>query len=292
MDLLVVGGSGYLGREIVGQARRAGDRVMATFHRRALPLAGVAWRHLDIRHRDRVAALLDEVRPAVVINAAYRQADWATTADGGMHVAAAAAAVGARLVHVSSDAVFSGAATRYDETRSPDPTTPYGAAKAAAETAVQGLDPGAVVARTSLIVGDGDSPHERMVHALATGAAPGVLFTDDVRCPVHVADLAAALRELAASTHAGVHHVAGADAVSRYALGRLIARRDGLDVAALVVGRRADTDLPGPVEVRLDCVRTQARLRTPLRGARTFLAGRCRAGHRRVPPKQWASEPA
>ena len=77
-----------------------------------------------------------------------------------MHVALAAAMVGARLVHVSSDAVFSGAAARYDETGPPDPTTPYGAAKAAAETAVKGITPAAVIARTSLIIGDGDSQHE------------------------------------------------------------------------------------------------------------------------------------
>jgi dTDP-4-dehydrorhamnose reductase len=176
-----------------------------------------------------------------------------------------------RLVHVSSDAVFSGAAIRYDETSVPDPTTPYGAAKAAAETVVKAVCPGAVIARTSLIIGDGGSLHERRVHALAAGRITGVLFTDEVRCPVHVADLAAALLELAASEHAGIHHVAGADAVSRHELGTLIARRDGLDAAALPSGRRADTDLPGPLDVRLDCTVTRQRLRTELRGARQFL---------------------
>jgi hypothetical protein len=136
-----------------------------------------------------------QARPDVVINAAYRQSDWATTADGGMHVALAAAAVGARLVHVSSDAVFSGTTASYDETHLPDPTTPYGAAKAAAETAIKGISPTAIVARTSLIIGDGGSQHEEYVHALASGAVTGALFTDDVRCPVHVTDLAAALLE-------------------------------------------------------------------------------------------------
>jgi dTDP-4-dehydrorhamnose reductase len=208
----------------------------------------------------------------VIINAAYRQSDWATTAEGGMHVALAAAAVGARLVHVSSDAVFSGAKARYDETRVPDPTTPYGAAKAAAETAVKGITPTAVIARTSLIIGDGNSQHERHVHALAAGTVTGALFTDDVRCPVHVTDLAAALLELAASPYAGIHHVGGTDAISRYELGVLIARRDGLDKDTLPTGLRARTGLPGPIDVRLDSTKTQARLNTHLRGAREFLA--------------------
>jgi dTDP-4-dehydrorhamnose reductase len=73
----------------------------------------------------------------------------------------------------------------YDETHPPDPVTPYGAAKAGAETAVKGIAAGAVIARTSLIIGDGDSQHERLVHALAAGAR-GALFTDEVRCPVCV----------------------------------------------------------------------------------------------------------
>jgi dTDP-4-dehydrorhamnose reductase len=98
-----------------------------------------------------------------------------------------------------------------------------------------------------------------------------LLFTDDVRCPVHVADLAAALLELASSDHAGIHHLAGTDAVSRHELGMLIARRDGLDAAALPSGRRADANLPGPMDVRLECSITQQRLRTKLRGAREFL---------------------
>lgn len=272
MDLLVVGGSGFLGQEVARQARRAGKRVTATFHSRALAIGGVDWRPLDIRRRAGVAALVGEVRPAVVVNAAYRQDDWATTADGATHVAAAAAATGARLVHVSSDALFSGAAARYDETCDPEPISPYGAAKAAAETAVKALAPGAVIARTSLIIGYGASPPERMVHALASGATKGVLFTDDIRCPIHVADLASALLELAASAHSGIQHVAGSDAVSRHELGVLIGRRDGLDESALPTGTRAGSGVPGPLDVRLDCAKTQARLSTRLRGAREFLA--------------------
>jgi dTDP-4-dehydrorhamnose reductase len=272
VDLLVVGGCGFLGLEVIRQARRSGRDVAATFHAHLPDVADVSWRNLDIRHRDDVAALVIAARPDLIVNAAYRQSDWATTADGAMHVAFAATAVGARLVHVSSDAVFSGTAARYDETHVPDPATPYGAAKAAAETAVKGITPTAVVARTSLIIGNGDSQHERHVHALAAGAVTGVLFTDVVRCPVHVTDLACALLELAASPYSGIHHVAGKDAVSRYELGVLIARRDGRDPTTLPAGPRAGTGLPGPIDVRLDSTKTQMRISTRLRGAREFLA--------------------
>jgi len=269
--LLVVGGSGFLGLEIIRRALRNGHRVTATHHSQVPSVPGVDWRRLDIRHRDETTALALAVRPEVIVNAAYRKADWATTADGGMHVALAAASVSARLVHVSSDAVFSGMTVRYDETHAPDPTTPYGAAKAAAETAVKGITPDAVIARTSLIIGESDSPHERHVHALIAGTVTGVLFTDVVRCPVHVTDLADALIELSASTRSGIHHLAGPDAVSRHELGTLVARRDGLDPARLPAGPRPTNCPPGPMDVRLDSAITQTRLATRLRGPYEFL---------------------
>ena len=58
------------------------------------------------------------------------------------------------------------------------------------------------------------------MHALAAGAE-GALFDDELRCPVHVADLAAALVELAGNDIQGVLHVGGAEAMSRLELGRL-----------------------------------------------------------------------
>lgn len=271
MRILIAGGSGYLGRELARQAALAGHEVTATYLSKPGPDAGARWQRLDVRHLDDTRQVLAAAQPDVVLNAAYQAADWATTADGAAHVAVATADTRAHLVHVSSDALFSGAASPYDEYAVPDPVHPYGAAKAAAETAVRAISPAATIARTSLITGDGHSPHEALVHDVAAGRSAAVLFTDDIRCPVHVADLAAALLELALTRQPGTQHVAGADAVSRYELGCLIARRDGIDPARLPAGLRAGRT-PGPLDVRLDCRATQARLRTRLRGAREFLA--------------------
>ncbi|MFI7133180.1 SDR family oxidoreductase [Nonomuraea sp. NPDC050153] len=273
MKILIVGGSGFLGAELVRLCVAAGHDVGATYlTARPQERPGTRWLRLDVRSREDVAAALDAFGPEVTVNAAYGKTDWAATADGAAHVAVAVARLGGRLVHVSSDAVFSGVAARYDEACAPDPLSPYGAAKAAAETAVRAILPDAAVARTSLIVGDGGSGHEARVRSLATGRGAGVLFTDDVKCPVHVGDLAAALVETAARGLSGMLHVAGCDAVNRHELGVLIARGEGLDPARLPAGRRADAGLGGPFEVRLDCTATQRRLRTRLRGAREFLA--------------------
>ncbi|MFJ9967169.1 SDR family oxidoreductase [Streptomyces avermitilis] len=271
MTVLIVGGSGFLGAELARQGRAAGRETAATFHSHPGEIAGVTWHRLDLRNPASLREVLDAVSPTAVVNASSGGSEWGATAEGGMRLAQAAAQRGIRLVHVSSDAVFSGRRhDLYDETCLPDPVTPYGAAKAAAETAVRLLD-GTVVARTSLIIGDGQSEHERMVHALAAGTRDGALFTDDVRCPVHVGDLAAALWELTLSDAAGVFHLAGPDAVTRHELGILIAQRDGLDASLLPTGLRADSGLPGGLRVHLDNRVTQAYLATRLRGAREFL---------------------
>ncbi|MEV8100515.1 sugar nucleotide-binding protein [Kitasatospora sp. NPDC085879] len=275
MTILIIGGSGFLGTELVRQAASGGIPVAATFATRPSDVPNVRWHALDLRDPGDIDAVMAEVEPQAIINAASGGADWAVTAEGPIRVAMAAARHGSRLVHVSSDAVFSGTRIHYDESSLPDPLTPYGAAKAAAETGVLLVHPGAMVARTSLIIGDRRSGHVALVHDLAAGTRDGVLFRDDIRCPVHVTDLADALLELAARHVAGgVHHLAGPDAVSRYELGVLIAQRDGLDAARLPTGLRAHSARPGALDVRLDSRATQERLHTRLRGACQFLTGK------------------
>lgn len=270
--VLVLGGSGFLGRELVAQSLRAGLSVAATYATNPRTTAGARWHQADLNDPQRTLELVTGLRPDVIMNAAYRQSSWADTAETAVNVAHGAAATGARLVFVSSDVVFDGYHSPYSERAKPSPITRYGEAKAAAEQAITEITPSAMIARTSLILGDqGDSPQERRVHDLAQGRATGVLFTDDIRCPVHVADLAAALLELAASKRTGIHHLAGPDALSRFEMGLLIARRDGLDARLLRPGTRAGSNSPGPLDVRLDSSATVAHLGTRLRGAREFL---------------------
>ncbi|MGW7592263.1 SDR family oxidoreductase [Streptomyces rubiginosohelvolus] len=281
MTILIVGGSGFLGSELVRQAKAAGHTTVATYATKPGNSIPDAWRRLDLRDAESLDSVVAAAQPRVVINASSGRADWAITAEGPVQLALVTAKRGTPLVHVSTDAVFSGAGTaRYDESRLPDPVTPYGAAKAAAETGILAVHPKAVVARTSLIIGHGLSVHERLVHELATGTTDGALYTDDIRCPVHVSDLAAALLELADGSAAGIHHVAGTDALSRHQLGVLIAERDGLDASRLPTGLRADSTTPGPLDIRLDSQATQRHLRTRLRGAREFLSSAAAVRHK------------
>ena len=236
-------------------------------------VTGTSSADLDITDRDAVLALVAARRPAVVVNAAYRAGSWAACADGAAHVALAARHAGARLVHISSDALHAGRPEPYGDDDPPTPVHPYGAAKAAAETAVRAVDPGAVLIRTSLILGDAASAQSRLALDLATGRRAGALFTDEYRCPVGVEDLAAAVLELAAAPVSGTINVAGPERLSRAALGRLIAVRHGADPDRIATATIAEAGLGArPAHVVLDSGRAQALLTTRLRPATEVLA--------------------
>jgi dTDP-4-dehydrorhamnose reductase len=264
--LFVTGLGGYLGRAIAAAAPPA--TVSGTVRSSPAP-PGTRWFRVDVRDEAAVDAALDAARPDAVVHTAYVQGgddERSVNVDGAAAVARAAAARGLRLVHLSSDVVFSGDLGRpLREDDPPGPMTAYGATKADAETAVAAAHPDAVLVRTSLIYGGAEpSAHER-------GAldADMTFYADEIRCPVAVADLAAAAIELAGMPEvSGPLHVAGADAVSRLEFARLVVAAHGRDPEAL----RGGPHPPGrPGDCTLDCSRARALLRTRLRGVREVL---------------------
>lgn len=259
MRTLVVGAGGHLGGEVVRLASAAGYDVVGT-----ATTSTSGWLPLDIRDRSAVQDLIASVRPDVVVNTAYRATEWATCADGAAHVALAAA--GARLIHVSTDAVHGGRPEPYGDDEPPTPVYMYGAAKAAAETAVRAIDPGAALVRTSLIIGDTRSKQVEMALDLARGTRQGFLLTDEIRRPIDATDLAAALLDLAATDYAGPINIAGPEDVTRADLGRAIAHAHGLDPAAIPVCTTAESGLgPRPGAIRLDSSRAYTLLPTRIR---------------------------
>jgi dTDP-4-dehydrorhamnose reductase len=271
--LLVTGGSGYLGGEIVRRAAAAGWSTVGTCFRRPGPMP------LDVRDRAAVEAVTAAVRPDYVIHTAYLQDGpeaWATNVTGTANVGAAAAAAGARLVHLSTDLVFDGRAGRpYREDDPADPVLDYGRSKAAAERAAMAADPGAVLVRTSLIYG-GEEPsgHERRILEITDGAADFAFFTDELRCPVRVADLADALLALVSIAAAGPLHLAGADGVSRYEFACLVAAAHGRRTDHLRTTTSAETAPQRPRDCRLDCSRAAGLLGLAMPGVRDVLGVR------------------
>ncbi len=273
--LLVTGGSGFLGGELLRQAQ--GRPLAATYlsGRPDGPQA-VEWIELDVRDEAGVRSAIARVRPAAVIHTAYRQDGEGareTTVDGAGAVARAAAAVGARLVHMSSDVIFDGTKpTAYDELDPPSPITDYGRAKADAEHVVAEAHPEALLVRTSLIYGHGHSRHERLALEAARGEGELAFFDDELRCPAAVDDLAAALLELVDRAESGVLNVAGREVVSRYEFACLVAGGAGLPSDQIRRASIAESGLTRPGNCALTSARAAGLLQTRMRGPRERLS--------------------
>ncbi|MGA0133467.1 MAG: sugar nucleotide-binding protein, partial [Opitutales bacterium] len=153
----------------------------------------------------------------------------------------------------------------------PRPLSVYGSTKAAGEVAVlrAGREHAAVI-RTALLNGNspgGDrSLHERLFLAWSNGEKTP-LFTDEIRQPVGLSNLADALVEVCErNTLSGVYHWAGGDALSRHEIGARILRHFALDPSLITPaqsGAPASRSLR-PRDLSLSLVPLAGKMKTPV----------------------------
>lgn len=271
MRVLITGGSGYLGQHLTPLAQQH-EVVYTYFSDDPLNLPGGI--RLDVRYRDAVLALLRDFRPNVVIHTAgsNRSPDMENVIIAGTrHVVEAAAAIGARLIHLSTDVIFDGTAGPYVESAEPTPIHAYGRAKQSAEAIVR-THPAHVIVRTSLIYGLEmmDNGTQWLVESLRA-AQPVTLFDNQWRNPVWAVSLSNALLELAALEFTGVLNIAGEQAMSRAGFGlRMLDWWGVTERARLTIG--AGDPQRWPADCRLDLSLAQTVLQTPLPGVDAVLA--------------------
>jgi dTDP-4-dehydrorhamnose reductase len=134
----------------------------------------------------------------------------------------------ARLVHLSSDLVFSGTrAGNYAESDPTDPVTVYGKTMVQAEDILRAQAPGAAILRISLPMGPSFNRHAGAIdwiqsrfraHRLAT------LYFDEVRSCTYCDDLNGVFEEFLAGRAAGVHHCGGPLPMTLYRIAQVINR--------------------------------------------------------------------
>lgn len=255
--VLITGGAGLVGRHLVASAP-ADVEVHLTW-RATAPPAGVRSHRVDLTVADEVGPLLSDVEPDVVIHTAYSMHDRDDVVTATGHVAAAAAATGASLVHLSTDVVFDGTRAPYAEHDPVSPVNAYGRWKVEAEDAARLAVPDVCITRTSLVVSldPPDAGTRRLLETVASGDRP-TLFGDEVRCPIRAVDLAATLWGLVAMARperAGVWHLPGPEALTRLELGRRLLAAVGSDPDAPIEVSARDHPDPRPPDLTLRTTR-------------------------------------
>ncbi len=214
--VVVTGGEGQLGRALAREAPEGWDL-------RVLPRS-----RLDVTDPEEVRAVLGSLRPQWVVNAAaYTRVDQAeaeperaaaVNRDGARHVAEACAAVGARMVQVSTDYVFDGTkGSPYRPDDPPNPVNTYGRTKLEGERAVLDvLGDRACVLRTAWVYSvEGPSFLTTMLRLLPERDELRVV-EDQIGTPTSAVSLARAVVRIVERGVAGVHHWTDAGVASWY----------------------------------------------------------------------------
>ena len=280
MRLLITGVSGYLGAALAGAAQAAGPwETTGAYFSHAPQSSAFAPCQLDLRDAGAVHDAFDTLRPDTVIHTACSNRDDDSVSailPAAANLAAACHAHGTRLVHVSTDLVFDGERAPYSDDASPRPITPYGTAKAQAEAAILRQHPSAAIGRASLIWSL--DPLDRQTGWLVDGLhsdTPLTLFTDEVRCPIYLPDLCAALLELAARPEiSGPINLAGPQPLNRWDFGlRLLRALELVPGLNLRSGTIAASGLVRARNLQLECRRAEQLLAARLRGVDEVLDG-------------------
>jgi dTDP-4-dehydrorhamnose reductase len=228
--ILVTGAGGMLGRDLVAAAAARDLEVIAPTHD-----------ELDIRDEQGTAGAVAAAGAEVVINcAAWNDVDGAerdeaaalaVNGHGPRNLATAADSAGARLLHLSTDYVFDGTATRpYVESDPTAPRSAYGRTKLAGELAVLAASPAHSVVRTAWLFGAGRANFVSFVLDCARDGRPIPAFTDQFGCPTYTGHLAEKLLDLAADERGGIFHAVGAGHCSRFEFAQAILAAAGLQV--------------------------------------------------------------
>jgi dTDP-4-dehydrorhamnose reductase len=280
MRIVISGAAGQVGSMLSRQAAAQGRDVLA--------LTSAQWDISDPEAAGQIVRSGD-----VVINcAAYTNVDgaesdeeraYAVNAAGPEHIAQACARVAARMVHISTDYVFNGEASRpYDIDDDPAPLSVYGRSKLAGEQAVLAASPEAVVVRTAWVYTGSPTGKDFVatMRKLAAGDRVIEVVDDQVGSPTYTGDLVTALLQVAdGHVHAPLVHAANGGEVSRFGQARAVFEGVGADPERVVPVSSARNPRPAarPAYSALSSESSASAGLTPLRPWQDALSAALRA---------------
>lgn len=279
MRVLVTGSNGLVGTKVLERLLQgANAEPLGAYHqsRSNEYLGAFPWWTLDVTDESNVGRVLDEARPDVVVHTAaftnvddaerQRERARALNADASGYVARACAARAIRLVHLSTEYVFDGAAGPYRETDAANPRGWYAETKAAGERAVIEAGGNWAIARTTVVYGY--APHVRanfvlwLVGKLRAGERVRII-DDQIGSPTLAENLADMVLALAGSREVGIFHTAGADVISRLAFSQQVAETFGLDARLMDATTTAELGQLAPRPLKAGLVMDKFRATFP-----------------------------
>ena len=233
MSWLVAGGSGQLGIAVSQELDKLG-------------IAFDAWssKDLDIRQISTVSDAIEKLSPTVIINcAAWTDVDGAESheidasrvnSEGPENLALAAKLCNSRLIHVSTDYVFSGESqSPWQVTDAINPLSAYGRTKAQGESRVLATHPeSSLIVRTAWLYSPWGKNFAKIMTKLALkGAGEVRVVNDQLGQPTSASDLAKQLVELGLSTSsAGIYHGTNSGQGTWFEFAQEIFKLSGVDI--------------------------------------------------------------
>lgn len=233
MRVLVAGGGGMLGGDVVAACSARGHAV-----------AGLGHAELDVTDPRDVEEAVGDLRPDAVVDcAAFTDVDGSEDAEreamrvndtGAALLAAAAAERGAKALYVSSDYVFDGAKrTPYVESDLTGAISAYGRSKQAGETSVAVANRRHFVVRSSWLFGLRGRNFVETMLRLGSEQPEVLVVSDQVGSPTYTRHLAAALALLVEGEEFGIHHIAASGSCSWYEFAQEIFDLAGIEAGVL-----------------------------------------------------------
>jgi dTDP-4-dehydrorhamnose reductase len=239
MRVLITGGSSLLGRALLDTAPQDTE-VEATWYTNYVSLA--VGHQLNITDKSQVRYLFDRVQPELVIHcAANGSVDFAeknyidatlVNIEGTKNILWAARDYYAKVIYISTNAVFDGEQGPYSEASECKPINAYGSIKRQAELQVSQYRSDWQIIRPFLLYGwpwPGGRPNwaTLVIDKLSKGE-PLKLVNDVIWQPTYAQDCAKAIWQLSGEAP-GIYHVASEERVTLYEFGQKVARVWGLD---------------------------------------------------------------
>ena len=257
MRILITGASGLLGLNTALEAANQ-HTVFGQVNSNAIQTEAFTVLQTDLLEPGAVKRLLDQTQPEWVIHCAALANLEACEQNPGMarelntavpkKLAEECRKGGARLLHISTDAVFDGQVGGYTEADLPNPLSTYAQTKYEAELAVAAGNPAAIIARVNLFgwsLKGRRSLAEFFYNHLSAGN-PVMGFTDVYFCPLLVNDIAHIFFKMLDRGMRGLYHVLSSDTMTKYDFGVAIAEKFGLNSGLIAPKSVFESDLKAP----------------------------------------------